>query len=344
MRIPWSSYFAGMVRSSERSKAGRWWWAWGLGALVIVALSAAIWMRASESHRVLLPVGLAAFVAGALIEHRRIAQRWSTVLWTALGAYIISFVVFLPGKHERAYDVEAHIALWPWAFCGFFALFAAAYHWKQVTLQLDEGLGLLQGLAFAYWTLEVGRLTGPGPLRMVLFGVVGAFTLYVVLNAFLPLRLSRTNRLWLSLWSSFILLALALDNVLRVMWMGSVEEQLGPEQVGLVLVNYFLLGFSSIYMVQNALMLFQFLPERGEGWSNYRRRTQEAKDEHVERYAEVQLPPMAALLCMGFTVLFLGPNYVYGWVHRSFAIWSLFVVFPWYWWCVRMLVARQPPP
>gem|GEM_PF-4463404 len=53
-------------------------------------------------------------IAGAIFEGKRLSDRWSTVLWIALGAFIFSFFAFIPGKREHHYNLENHIAMFPY--------------------------------------------------------------------------------------------------------------------------------------------------------------------------------------------------------------------------------------
>ncbi|MCC7500914.1 MAG: hypothetical protein IT229_00195, partial [Flavobacteriales bacterium] len=76
-------------------------------------------MKAQASHHLLLPASLLALFGGLFVEYRRITQRWTTVLWTALVALGLSYFAFLPGKHENGYNVDSHIQVWPYVFCSF---------------------------------------------------------------------------------------------------------------------------------------------------------------------------------------------------------------------------------
>ncbi len=296
--------------------------------LVLAVPTVAIFLEASEAQRVLLPVSILAFLAGAMLEYRRISGRWHTVRWTLLGAYGASFFAFLPGKNESPYDLEAHIAVWPYVFCGLFALFAAIAHRHEIMAQLHEGISLLQALAFAYWLIDVNAGSSPGIFMSIVYVLVTLCTLYVVINAILPIPLSDTNRLWLSLWSSCVLLVLAIDNIVRVAQLGHIEHAQETAHIFMIVMNYALLGVSSFYMMQNALMLLEFLPERGENARARHKRVRQLKKDHVTRYSDEQLPAWSALACILFCTVIYSVNLFYAWVHRSIAIWIVLLVFP----------------
>ncbi len=291
--------------------------------------------------KTLLPVSLLALVAGLLVEFWRITGNWHTVLWTALGAYASSFLAFMPGKREQHYSFEDRIQFWPFAFCGIFIIAVVAQYKDRVTAQLHEGITLLQTLALVYFVVDADLFRSPGPWMLALLALLGLFTLFALLNAFLPLTLSAANRLWLSVWSCFITVFLAVDHIRRVFGLGLIEEARDPATIGIISLNYFLLGTAAIYMTQNMLMLVNFLPGKGTFFNRaYFREVRTLRNDHIERYTEEQLAPDVALLCLLFAGTIFGLNLYYQWVQSSFAIWAVFFAFPWFLGLTRLFRAR----
>ncbi len=308
--------------------------------LVLMVPTLAVVGRAYTSDRLLVPASLFALIAGMLLEYRRIAKKWTTVLWTALGAFAVSFVAFLPGKREHNYNIETHIQMWPYAFCAFFLLAAIAAHKEHVTVRLHEGMTLLQTLALTYWCIDAGALEVRTPFSISALVLLGGVCVYALLHAFLPWSLSRRTRLWLSFWSSCIMLFLAGDNIRHVYGLGYVETTGDWTAIILIIGNYFLLGVSSIYMAQNAAMLFGFLPGKSEARKAYRKRIAELKDDHDKRYSDEQAPFGVALLCLVFAGAVFGLNMHWQVVRSNFAIWAVFLTFPW----LLTLVGLFPTP
>jgi hypothetical protein len=317
----------------------------GLGFTLMVLLlvpAALLVMKAQASDRLLLPLTLLALFAGLFVEFRRITRRWTTVFWTALVALGLSYFAFLPGKHERIYHVDAHIQLWPYFFCGFFLLIAIIEHRKLVTPRLHEGMTLLQTVALAYWTLEAIDLQAIGPWTIALLTMMVLFGLYVVGHAFLPITLSHPHRLLLSLWSSIIMLFLAVDNIRRVYAMGYIEETEDPLAIGLIVANHFLLGISSVYMAQNTMMLFGFLPGKGTFFNaRYFKETRALIADHIDRYADNQVPFGLALFSLVYAAGLFALNHHYGLVRSNVAIWAVFVSFPPLAWLVDMALGPR---
>lgn len=313
-----------------------------IAGIAIIEATALVIIRANASHRILLPTSLVALVAGMLFEYRRISESWSIVLATAAGSFALSFLAFLPGKRESNYDIENHIQMWPFFFCGFFILIAIASHKYRVTAQLHEGMTLLQTIALGYWVIDAGGLDDPSPVTSVFLGLIGLFALYSVLHAFLPLTLSRGARLWLSLWSSTVMFFLAIDNIRRVYGLGYVEHAEDWKGASLILANYFLLGTSSIYMAQNAMMLAGFLPGKGTFFNKkYFKEVKELRQDHIKRYSKEQASFKTAFACLLFAGGSFCANHYFGLVRSNFAIWLVFLVFPVFLGLLHMLQGNE---
>lgn len=317
----------------------------GLGpalVLLLVVPAALLVMKAQSSSRLLLPASLLALFCGLFAQYRRITRRWTTVFWTALIALGLSYLAFLPGKRERFYDVDAHIQLWPYAFCGFFLLIAIIEHKKLVTPRLHEGMTLLQTLALTYWTLEAVGLQAIGPWITAFLVILVLFGLYVVAHAFLPITLSHGHRLALSLWSSAIMFFLAVDSIRNVYGLGYIEESSDGYAIALIISNHFLLGVSSLFMAQNTMMLLGFLPGKGRFFNAaYHRETRELIADHIDRYAEHQVPFGLALFSAVYAVGLFALNHHFGFVRSSFAIWTVFVTFPPLAWLAELAFGRR---
>lgn len=70
-------------------------------ALLIIGIAIAtvyLFQEANNSDRKILQLNFIALLLGLIFEYRRIAEKWSTVLWTAAGAYVLSFLAFTRGK------------------------------------------------------------------------------------------------------------------------------------------------------------------------------------------------------------------------------------------------------
>ncbi|CAM3863762.1 hypothetical protein POKO110462_22460 [Pontibacter korlensis] len=297
--------------------------------LFLSLLTMYIGYRVYSADKILIPLSVLALLSGLLFEYKRLCQSWNKVLLTALGAFIFSFIAFLPSKRERIYSFEHHIEMWPYVFCFIFIIIAIVVYEKKIIPKLTEGITLLQSLAVVYWVVDLGIVNAEYMILKVLMAVGLFLSLYSIFHAFSYTALSRTNRLTLSIWSSIVMVLFAFDNAWNVYQNDQIETTQTLQHGAYVALQYFLLGISSIYMVQNFLMVTGFLPGRGTFFNKqYFKDIKALKSQHISRYSTEQVNKAHSLLCMLFTFIVFGLNYYLDLLPRNFMIWTVFLLFP----------------
>lgn len=286
-----------------------------------LALTLYIAYRASISDRKLFSVSLVAMFAGLLYESFRVSNGWKNVAAIFIGAYFFSLINFLPGKREYNYIFENHIESWPYAFICFFALAFAIFNKDKVTAKLSEGITLLLSISLIYWCIDYGFVDYHNWFAITLLSFVFVFSAFSILNAFTNIQLTRTNRLALSIWSSIVMFAFAIDNIFRVFSNQDIETTIYLSQ-GL---QYFLLGVSAVYIMQNYILLAAFLPSKN---GNYKNDLKENKKDHIERFSDKQVFVSHSLFCVLYAVTIYGINYKYQILPRHTMIWLVFLTFP----------------
>ncbi len=299
-----------------------------IGLLVLV-LTVYVVYRINMSSRRLIPISVIAIIAGVLFEGKRLSDKWSTVFLTALGAFVISFVAFIPGRREHDYDFENHIAMYPYCFIILFALFSIVFHGDKVIPKLTEGITLLQSIAIIYWVIDYGFINTDSVVLKSIMIVGLLFSIYSIFHAFTHTVLSRTNRLTLSIWSSIIMVLFASDNIYRVYQNEQIENTADITQSFYIGLQFFLLGVSCIYIIQNFMMLIGFFPGRGSFFNaQYFRDLKQLKSDHINRYSATQVSILHSFVALIFTGTFFLLNYHYQIISRHLAIWIVFVIFP----------------
>jgi hypothetical protein len=281
------------------------------------------------SERRLIPVGVLALLVGVIFEGKRLSEKWQTVWLIALGSLVVSFLAFLPIKGEHDYNFESHIEMWPYWFIIVFAIVSIVCHGEKIIPGLTEGITLLQSIAVVYWVIDYGFLASENWFLRSLTIVGLGFSLFSVFHAFTPKSLSRTSRLTLSIWSCIIMMLFGFDNIYRVYQNEQIESTADLTHGLSVGIQYFLLGVSSIYILQNFLMLMDFIPGKTTFFNaQYFRALKELKNSHIKRYSERQVNSMHSVFCVLFTGTIFILNYHYQILPRHIAIWSVFVIFP----------------
>ena len=231
-----------------------------LVAILMLFLIVYLGYRVHASGRRLIPISVLAVIAGVLFEGKRLSGKWTPFLWIAMGSFVFSMLAFLPAKSETSYNFENHIQMFPYWFIILFAIFSIIFYRDKVVPKLTEGITLLQSMAILYWITDYGLLSSTSILLKAIIGVGLLFSFYAVLNAFTHIRLSPTNRLILSVWSSVVMLLFAIENVYGVLQNEQIENTAGLTDGFYIGLQFFLLGVSCIYIIQNVIMVMGFLP------------------------------------------------------------------------------------
>ncbi|MCX6180419.1 MAG: hypothetical protein NT150_00635 [Bacteroidetes bacterium] len=297
--------------------------------LLLLALLIYVCFRIHRSEKRLIPISVLAIIAGVIFEGRRLSDKWSKVLLTALGSFAFSFFAFLPGKREHVYIFEHHIEMWPYFFIFFFAIASIIFHGEKVIPKLTEGITLLQSIAIIYWVVEYDFINTSNLFVKILMLIGLLFSLFSLFHAFTYTTLSRTSRLTLSIWSSIIMMLLAFDNIYRVYQNEQIENTEDLTHGLYIGLQFFLLGVSAIYIIQNFLMLMSFLPGKGTFFNaRYFSELEDLKDDHIKRYSDRQVSILHSLFCVLFTGTIFVLNYQYQVLPKHISIWIVFVVFP----------------
>jgi hypothetical protein len=162
--------------------------------------------------------------------------------------------------------------------------------------------------------------------------VIGSlFSIFSIVNALTDLPLTKNNRFVLSLWSSIIMMFFAIDNIIRVSQNDAIET-VSSLSVGFYIgLQYFLLGISSIYFLQNFFMVIEFLPGKTTFFNKqYFKDIKELKKKHIDRYSACQCNKIHSLFCLVFACTIFGINYYYRIIPRNMAIWILFLIVPYF--------------
>jgi hypothetical protein len=295
-----------------------------VGAVAIACTLYAIYHSVLPKQRI--PIGVFAILAGVLFEGRRLSGRWSTVLVNSIIATVFSAAFLAEGDRFVCEDAATQFA---YSFIVTFSICSIVSHEDKVTPQLTEGITLLQSIAVVYWVVDFGLLSADSLWLRILMVVGLLFSLYSLFHALTHSELSRAGRLTLSIWSSAIMLLFAADNIYAVHQNSQIEQVTGLRLASYIGLEFFLLGVSAIYIAQNALMLFRFLPGKSTFFNKkYFRDLQELKEEHIKRYSDQQVHVLHSLVCVVVSGAAFALNYYYQFLPRNLAIWTVFVAFP----------------
>ena len=279
--------------------------------------------KANESDRKILQLNFIALILGLIFEYRRISKKWSTVLWTAFGAYVWSFLSFTKGKGERVYNFEDHLEQWPYYFLGAFIILATIILYSSVTKKITEGITLLLTIAINYWVFANGYWDTGSIFVKSLIVVNVLLSIFSLYNGLSYSNLSKGVRLTLSLWSSIIILVLAIDNLLKLYRYRDIEHLPTFSDSIFIFLQFFLLGISSIYIVQNLTMIGAYLPGK-----RYMESVREMNDIHLGRFSNEQVYIVDSIIVIIISLTGFILNYFFQLLPTNFMIWAMIAITP----------------
>ncbi len=281
--------------------------------------------RASISERKLFSISILALFAGLLFESFRVSDSWKDVIYMFVGAYFFSLFNFIPGKNEEIYNFEDHIESWPYIFIIFFAPAFAFISKDKVTVKLSEGITLLLSLSVIYWTVDYGYTNYHNWFAIIILAIVLILSLFSILHALTNIQLSKTTRLALSIWSTIIMFAFAIDNIFSVFSNQDIESSKYLSQALYIGLQYFFLGISAVYIIRDYMLLVAFFPSRN---GNYKSDLKENIKDHIERYSDQQVFIGYSIFCIIYAGFLFCLNYIYQVLPRNTMIWFVFSTFP----------------
>jgi len=291
---------------------------------IALILTVYIGYRAFMSEQRLFSISNPALFAGLLFESYQITKSWKNIGGIFVGSYLLSLFSFIPGGNNGANAFESQVAIWPYVFLFIYAtLFGIGYK-EKVTAKLTEGITLLLTISIIYWIFDYGFTNNLNWFSISVMAIVSLLSLISVVHSLTMIELTRRTRLTLSVWSSIILFAFALDNIFRVFNNPSIESS-NLSQALSISLQYFLLGVSVVYIVQNYMLLAAFLPSKN---SNYKKDLKEGKNEHIKRFSNKQVNIKQSLFCIVFTMIVYWLNYTYQFLPRHTMVWLVFFTFP----------------
>lgn len=208
--------------------------------------------RIQISERKLITLSFIPILLGIIYEHRRLSTAWQIIALKILGALILSFFAFLPGKNESNYDFENHIENWPFYFLVIFVIISVLIHDKKVVTKLTEGITLIQSISIIYWIFDHNIFDNLNLFTLIILILSFLISIYSLVHAFTYTPLSRNHRLYLSIWSSIIMIVFAVENIFNVFSNDNIEN-VDATNAMIITVQYFMLGVSSMYIVKTSL-------------------------------------------------------------------------------------------
>lgn len=291
------------------------------GAFTVIFLGYLTWFITKTDFG-LLPYLTLPLIFGLIMENRRLERDWKILTLKIMLAVICASVISFFRNLDS--DISREIALWPYLFIFFFALFSAVYHHKKVTPVITEGTTLLQSISIIYWIIHYNYLSFSNFLEALVLISGLIFSAISFYNAFSYRKLTASFRLILSIWSAVIMTVFSFVYIYRVYHFNYFIGDFVIDS-SLNIIQYFFLGVSLIYMIQNARMVAVYIPSKNSFFDqDHLKRIARMNKLHVWRYSKEQVKIKDSLLILLFTSAVYSFNYFYKIIPAFTLIWIVY--------------------
>jgi hypothetical protein len=272
-------------------------------------------------------LSLIAFLVGKILELRRISEEWKNVGKNILYSALLSLIVLLPFKGEQEYILQNHINLLPISFVIIFTIGVLIDQYDRLKVRIGEGVTLLHSLTLLYFFAELFREFSVSSWWL---GLVAIPVIYSLVHALTYIEITSEDRLYLSIWSSLTMFVFGFVYVQSVLSMGDIEKSIQQNRLwegSYVFLEYFLLGASGAYILQNASMLLGYFPDKNFIGS-YKKQVKALNQEHIDRFSSEQVDRIEAwfvLLLVGGVLI---SNYFLKFFESQFMIFLCLIIGP----------------
>lgn len=270
------------------------------------------------SDEKIFSIGLIAAFSGLLFEGFRISKNWKRFVKVFIESYLLNLLCFLIVEYKQINNFENEIDFYVYSFFLFFLVFFIAEFKDKLTAKFTEGVTLLLSISLTYWIVDYGFINYHDGLSLVFLILGLLFLVFSIINAFTYINLSRINRLLLSIWSTAIVVAFGVDNIIGVLSNTYIESSKYFSNEMYVNIQYFLLGVSVIYILHNYLLLASFVDSKDENRSY----------DLIEQYSDEQVSIKKSFFVLFFTVTAYCLNYKFQILPRHTMIWLVLLIVP----------------
>lgn len=281
---------------------------------------------AFQSEKNLIPLTMIALVFGLMYQSFKITKSIEKIIIYLMISAFLSLLAFTQGDNESIYVFVDHLEFWVYCYLFIFLLIMSIQHDKQMTLPFGEGLSLLFCLAFLYWLFENHLIDFSFILTQVLSVIAILVTTFSVLHALFKIQHNQISRFILSISTCIAIVVLSLNNLFQLMDQGDLGLNKTWTENFILLIQYFLLGVSALFLFQNVMLLLQYLPNRytRSYFSDIKQNTQT----HIKRFSEDQISWVEAIFCLCISIFAYTLNYYFRIIPPNMCIWLVIFLCP----------------
>ena len=225
---------------------------------------------------------------------------------------------FIPGKHERNYDLSFHLFM---VACVFAVAYAFCFK-KKILQHINKEILLVWTLVGLYLALQTPFIVAHSQLLMLVL----ALSLIAVVNAFAGFDKAYGWQIYFYIWFLCILVGIIASQFA----FSTVFSMFGHNAVPADAFTMFVVGMSFLYLAVNFWFLIELIPwpSRHQSFSERLEEVEEAMEDLAEDYDVESVPFWKTALLLILTASLLAVNYFGRFVSDTLLIPILIAVLP----------------
>ena len=164
-------------------------------------------------------------------------------------------------------------------------------------------------------------------LSFIILALSAPFCILSLYNSLIYIELSKRVRLFLSIWSSLIMMIFGIYYFIKIIGL-SLDGSIQVENT-VNFIQYFFLGTSIIYIIKNSYMIVVYIPSRGRFFNNtYLKEISKMNKKHIDRYSKEQISQTNTFLIICFSLIIYTLNFFHNFLSSYTIIWLVFFITP----------------
>jgi uncharacterized membrane protein YqjE len=314
---------------------------WIIGFSIVFSIILAIVLYAYLYKGKELPLGMFALIVGLIYKTNKLNENASVTFGIVCVALLFSFLGLVPSAKEVSYVFSDRLMKIPIYFVFIYGIFSIAFNYEKLFAKIDEGIVFMQSLAIIYFIWEMKKIAFSHVILISLSVLALIGCCYSIYHAFSLKEHTSKSRLRLSIWSMIVYGFFAVIYLIDFVFMHKDASDILTINSLLIIIQYFLLGISTMYIMHNFVMIISFLPGKTTFFNKeYFKDLKQQRKLHINRFVVDQQNISVSIFSLVYAIILFGGNYIYKIVRPELIIWILFFTFPIVYSGYRFLRAR----
>lgn len=299
---------------------------WLLAFIVFVGVLICLGLWSYYSKGNVLPLGMLALISGFIYTSNKVNENAWITLSVVFISLLFSLLALIPSSESTNYIFDQRVMKVPLYFIFIYGFFTVVFNYEKLMPKIHEGISFMQSLAIIYFIFEM-KYYKDSAFIFIPIVIAVLFSCYSIYHAFVSKKHTKLSRFILSIWSMIVYVFFAIIYLLDFIYLRIDSSEILSVNSLLIIIQYFLLGISMMYIFHHFVMIFSFFPSRETG-KEYLNGIKNQRKLHIKRYDPIQQTHSISIITLVYALLLFSLNHFTKLVRPTLIIWFLFFTFP----------------